>query len=326
MKIDSTVITETRRLFFQYYKPFPLPAQSYVVLMAPRSGSNLLCAALSKGGAGNPVEAFHKNKILQEEYGWHIDFNKPYEHIRQAIVFQTRNNILGTKFNWWQFERFLAMVRQLLTPLALPKPLNEREMLELFFPQAAYIHIKRHDKVAQAVSFAKALQTGEWVRPKGHRPYRTPTPQYDQQLIAFSLEKMLAIDTAWITFLRQYEVPHLEIWYEDLTTQYSETIKRVYNYLGVSAQPPEPPLTKQADHISQQWITRFREETPWLTENRFSSALEAKDMSTAFLWRAVYHAFDAHTNYWENSSLYKRHLQRRRWQIWKSRIMHFLRR
>jgi len=318
--LNLAAISHTRDLINQHYGPLPTPAKSYVVLMTPRSGSNLLCNALRDGGAGRPIESFHKERVLRQEHGWDIDFKNPYEYFRQMLLYQTQNNIFGFKMNWQQFQQFLKLARQLSEKVQAP-PLNERELLEVFFPNLIYIHNKRRDKLAQAVSFSKALQTGIWARPKNSKIRSLHSAHYDRDLITLSMWKLLSIDTSWIRFLNQYQIPYLEVWYEDLAANFSEEIARVYRYLEIEASPPPSSLTKQANKLNAEWTERFRQETPWITDSPFTQYLSEGDLEQAFIWLSLHLAFTLHTRYWETSPLYQKHVKRQRWIEIRSRII-----
>ncbi|HFC08997.1 MAG TPA: hypothetical protein ENJ54_03940 [Chloroflexi bacterium] len=320
MLIRSEKVEQTRALIKQRFEDFPTPNKSYVVLMAPRSGSTLLCKSLGDVEFGNPIEAFHKERALRDQYGWDINFDDPYEYLVQVLEYQTRNGILGMKLNWGQFQRFLKIARNFLDGIGAPS-LEPHETLEVFFPNLLYIHIKRRDKLAQAISYSKALQTGEWLRPKSGEIRIAHPPQYDRRLIEYSLWKLLAIDNAWLSFLRRYQIPHLEVWYEDLSKKFSETLASVYRYLGVTAEPPPPSLAKQADRTSLAWRERFLQETPWLQEAPMKDYLENGELMEAFIEISIHWAFIIPDRYWESSTLYRYHVLRQQWRQLRARLL-----
>src|SRR5215210_736106 len=57
----------------------------------------------------------------------------------------------------------------------------------------------------------------------------------------------------------------LEIVYEEFAEAPAATICRVLEHVGVPSEGvevPEPPMRRQSDHRSQEWVDRFREEVP----------------------------------------------------------------
>ncbi len=227
MNRDHTSIIQARTAIECIYGPLPHPERSYLVLMSPRSGSNLLCVHLEKIGCGRAVEGFHFNpKALQREFGWPAEFDDPFEHIRYALEYGTLGGVFGLKLNWQEFELFLRKARQVVEPAGFS--LNDAELLELFFPGAAYIHLKRRNKVKQAVSYARAMQNGIWrvnaENDDGYKKYLLPA-QYDRDHIEGLFDNLLAYDLAWERLLRKYSIPYLDLWYEDLARDYVSKMK-----------------------------------------------------------------------------------------------------
>ncbi len=288
MPMINTDLTATARKYIhEKYGELPVPPKGYIILMAPRSGSNLLCADLQRFGFGNPIEGLHANIKRLYALGWRIDFSNPYEHLRQVLEFGTQNNIFGLKMNWYQFRTWLPKMRGLIGPLA--KQLNNAEVLDVFFPNVSYVHLKRRDKLKQAVSYAKGIQTGVWKIPVAiHQDiYQyAVSPVYLQPLIEACFDDLIAMDVAWDDYLQRFALPHLEVWYEDVVSDYAMGMLRLYDYLGlVPPETPEPQTKKLANRQSTDWVKRFEEETPWLKDSELKNALSAGDFHTVMTLR-----------------------------------------
>lgn len=285
----------------QREKPLPLPPQSYLVLMAPRSGSNLLCSQLQKIRFGNPIEAFHFNHDnIRKEYGWEIDFSDPYSYIKQVLEFQTVDGVFGMKLNWNQFETFLELARRLISPMDFE--LSDAEVVEVFFSGVSYIHIKRKKKVYQAISFSKGQQTGIWKLPKNqdntYKQY-VMRAQYNRDHIEACFDKLLAIDFSWDRYLESHGLQAFDIWYDDLASEYHNTMTKLYDYLEIRAHDvPAPQLKKQANRESQEWASRFIEETPWVKQKNIQNALERGDLNTILSYRFAQIANDRAEQQW----------------------------
>ncbi len=283
---DSGKTSAIRRDLEHRLGPLPKAQKYYIVLMTPRSGSNLLCADLRRFGFGNPAETFYRNpKTTKRLYGWETD--NFYQHLRLALTYGTVNDIYGLKISWYQFRAFLAKGRALIGEAA--RSLNDAEVLDVFFPQARLIALRRRDKIAQAVSYAKGIQTGVWQVPKHQRLnlYRyTAPPIYHQPFIEACLDELIVADTLWMDFLHRHHLTYLEVWYEDLAENYVETMLQVYAYLELTPpERPQPRLKKLADAQSQAWIRRFTAETAWLHEEAVQKALQQGDFQRVLLWR-----------------------------------------
>ncbi|MCE5208401.1 MAG: Stf0 sulfotransferase family protein [Chloroflexi bacterium] len=272
------------------YADIPFPDRSYLILMSPRSGSTLLCTHLEKIGFGRPTEGFHFSKrALTERFGNEVDFSDAYQHTRAALNYGTANGIFGLKLSWIEFEIFLKKARQLIG--AEESALSDVEVLEVFFPHARVIRLKRRSKVKQAVSYSKAMQTGIWNEKAdasdAYKEYILP-PQYNREHIEALLDNLLAFDLSWEHFLKQNSISCMEIWYEDLAQDYEHTMTAVCEYLGIqNNEALEPPLKKQSDQISQQWVERFEQETPWLKDPLIEQGLRDGDFATVFFQRSM---------------------------------------
>ena len=67
----------------------------------------------------------------------------------------TLNRGFGCKIVWHQFDKIISKPRQFLCLAQLPT----LALLKSIFPDLHYIWLMRRDKVRQAISYAKALQT-----------------------------------------------------------------------------------------------------------------------------------------------------------------------
>jgi len=310
--IDSKNVAQARNFVHETFGTLPIPERCYCVLMSPRSGSTLLCTHLQNIKYGYPIEAFHfSHNRLRRLYGWDIEFADPFAHIKKALEFQTVNGIFGTKFSWIEFELFLQAARQLTDPSGIP--LNDAELVDVVFPNAVYIHLKRKNKVKQAISYAKAMQNGIWhvqaEQAKDNKAYALPE-EYNREHIEACLDNLLAFDVAWENYLQRHNLPFMELWYEDLAKEYHSKIHEIYSYLGIAQEDTsEPPLKKLANTESQEWVKRFTAETPWLENKTIVNALETGDVSTAFIYRMMLLTREKERKGWANIPVNRFHLK-----------------
>ena len=134
------------------------------------------------------------------------------------------------------------------------------ELLSAKLGRLRFVHLRRHDVVAQAVSWAKALQThywhpGEAVKPGGRHPH------YDEELIGRLVAAIEKFEADWkLWFADNNILPH-QVVYEDLATDPLHTAHKVLDYLGLHV-PPGRQLVighrRQADQVNADWAARFR--------------------------------------------------------------------
>lgn len=288
--MNDQKIIQAREYVNNRYGALPAHQRCYLVLMSPRSGSTLLCKHLEKIGYGRPVEAFHFNhESLRRKHGWQIDSADPFSHFEQALDHQTVNGICGMKMSWVEFEIFLEKASTLIEGSSIT--LNDAELVDVFFPNAAYIHLKRRDKVKQAVSYAKAMQDGIWSVPTDqddeYKKYLLPGV-YDREHIEGCLDNLLAYDNAWENYLSLHKLDHYSVWYEDLASNYAKVMAEIYAYLEIeNKEIINPPLKRLANRISAQWVDRFKSETGWLEDETIKNTLQSGDHHTAFIQRTM---------------------------------------
>jgi LPS sulfotransferase NodH len=174
----------------------------------------------------------------------------------------TRNEVFGFKLMSWYLEDFLSRLRQAhgfgnsIT--------SDLELLYSAFPRLRFVRIVRRHKLRQALSTARALQTGLWKVQEGKNVLREP--EFDPDLIEQSLHEAERQDKLWDDFFRRIGNKPFEVQYEKLCKHYETTICAVLNFLKIKlpagARVGPPVTTRQADEISRIWEERFLAERP----------------------------------------------------------------
>jgi LPS sulfotransferase NodH len=241
------------------------PRRCYVVCTIPRSGSNLLTDGLrDTRRAGMPKQFF----LPKAESGYAaelgIDPTADYAAYVRAIVNTkiTRNEVFGFKLMSWYLDDFFARLRE---ADGFGKSIaSDLELLRSAFPRLRFVRIVRGHKLRQALSTARALQTGLWKVQKGKSILREP--EFDPNLIEQSLHEAERQDKLWDDFFGRIGIKPFEVEYEKLCQDYERTIRAVLNFLNIklpaSARVGPPVTTRQADEISRLWEERFLAERP----------------------------------------------------------------
>ncbi len=234
------------RLDFNHFKP---PRKSYIVAACPRSGSQYFCWKLWQTGLlGAPSEILNpgsEQRVLMNR----LKSSSPADYIAKLMARRTsRNGIFGLKTHFQQFEPFLK---------------EYPALLEVLSP-VVYIYLHRQDKVAQAVSMAKAQQTGWWTSRVEKGP-KLPL-RYDRDMIANCLATVELQDRNWRKWFAAQNVTPFEVAYTDLTADTAAVVRSIVELLGVQNDEPDdvvnvPPVEKQGDETNEEWIARFQRET-----------------------------------------------------------------
>jgi trehalose 2-sulfotransferase len=246
------------------------PRRCYVVCTIPRSGSNLLTDGLrDTRRAGMPKQFF----LPKAESGYGaklgIDPVADYAAYVRAIVNTkvTHNEVFGFKLMSWYLDDFLVRLRDAHD--FGNSTTSDLELLCSAFPRLRFLRIVRHHKLRQALSTARALQTGLWKVQKGKSIVREP--EFDPDLIEQSLHEAERQDRLWDDFFRRIGIEPFEVEYEKLCHDYERTIRGVLNFLRIKlpsgARVGPPVTTRQADEISRVWEERFIAERPALARS-----------------------------------------------------------
>ncbi len=231
-----------KRLDFDHAAPLQ---KSYMVTSSFRCGSAYLCSLLWKTGLlGAPSAVLNSPTKEVRALMTRFKASSPADYIAQLLAHRTsRNGIFGMKVHFSHFEAFLK---------------EYPALLEVLSP-VTYIYIYREDKVAQAVSMAKALQTNQWSSrwEKGE----SPPLQYDQELIQNCMNEIQQQDEGWLRWFEAQKAIPFQVTYERLTADPDGVVRSVVELLGVQNDEPSevqvPPAEKQSDETNEEWIERF---------------------------------------------------------------------
>jgi LPS sulfotransferase NodH len=270
-----------------------MPMLSYLVCATPRSGSTLMCELLEQTGvAGHPEEYFEALRHSGVPRRPHEYFDpERHANIIERLAFRempdgrvrapnplwdpndyglylawaleqgtTPNGVFGAKLMWGYLGDFADLLRTIEGMAGLPVP----ELLAHAFPGLRYIQITREDKVRQAVSLWKAVQTQAWRQENGGGARAAQTPVFSFRAINYLVRLLTAHDAAWDAyFLGLGHPPPLKVTYEELAAAQEPVIRRVLAYLAIPAPEPlalpAPRLSVQADELSEDWVRRVHQ-------------------------------------------------------------------
>ena len=222
----------------------PAPHVSYLVCALPRSGSSLLCDVLAGTElAGAPTEYFDRNQMEAFAREWEVSGTDRY--LEELFARKTSpNGVFGLK----------AFIHQ------IEDVLGDRD-LDAVFPDLRLVYVRRRDHVRQAVSWARASQTGQWA---SDLPVLRDGPaSYDAQEIGELVARIESEEDRWEDLFARRGREPLRIDYEQLAPDPASAVRRVFDLVGIEAppgfEPPAPTLRRQADELSEAWVRRYRD-------------------------------------------------------------------
>jgi LPS sulfotransferase NodH len=284
-----------------------LPDRSYLVCATPRSGSTLVCHALEETGvAGRPEEYFealrHSGRPRRpEEYFLGVEDQSIRDHLGERSVgsdpqprsplwsraaydrylewaFEagtTENGVFGAKLMWGYFGEFVSLLRNV--PAYRDVPLAE--LMPTVFPDLTFVRVVRANKVRQAVSLWKAVQTATWredqasakaasVEEDGSPPYRSfveahrPQLRFHYKAIDHLLEQLLIEEASWDAFFEHSGIKPILVLYENFAADYETSTLNLLDRLDLTCSEDfefEPRMKKQSDKINDDWTKRYSE-------------------------------------------------------------------
>jgi trehalose 2-sulfotransferase len=274
-----------------------LPTISYLICATPRCGSTLLCDALEATGvAGRPREYFEELKETgvprrPREYFWGLrspdvlrllpqdsqldrraeqrpswDRDDYARHLAVALEQGTTpNRVFGAKLMWSYFRDFMELMR------GIPRfaGMGDGSLLNAAFPGLRLVFISRSDKVRQAVSLWRALQTWVWREhdlsagePAPTAPTLAQRSVYSFDAIDHLLDQLRRQEDAWRGFFFRIGQQPLQLFYEDIAGDLPGSVGRVLEVLGVERPPaPNPSRSRrQSDELSESWVQSYLED------------------------------------------------------------------
>lgn len=235
-------------------------ARSYVIASTPRCGSTLLARLLwDHGGAGAPKEYLNPMQIRD----WEVRLGGPFSRRLHGMLHGPAVGLAGRgRWSRQRVEAHVARVRERRSSggwFGLKLHWHHHQRWFGSFPAeevlgpVTWVRIRRRDRLAQAVSWELARQTGRWVAEQS--TWRVPT--YTRSAIHGRLADLDCAEAGWSALLAGREV--CEVDYEDLVASPERTLRRVLAHLEVPFRTmPELALRPMGDPNRLAWETRYR--------------------------------------------------------------------
>ncbi len=235
-------------------EPSRIPQLSYLVCGSHRSGTNFFCSLLESSSiAGRPREYFQPEFMNQNMADWNAPSLSAYieEVLRRGT---TANGVFAAKLLW---EYFCPFVEELRLVAAVPG-MTDSSLLEEAFGSLRYVWIYRNNTVAQAVSWAKAVQTAQWTASEKQQR----APRFDFDLIHAYVKLAIEHRLGWQHWFDQHSISPVTVVYEDLVADTDAVVHWVLAQIGIEVRDEAhfnaDPYSRQSDALNAEWIERYR--------------------------------------------------------------------
>lgn len=230
-----------------------------------------MCDVLtSTGVAGRPESFFREQDELRlaQRFGVPVADNGSFdygEYVAGAVRAGTSaNGVFGARVMWGTVER---LVKGLSRGPGVP----DLDVLVDAFGPLVLVHVRREDVIGQAVSWARAEQTGHWQ----HGDATTGRPRLDLEQVDTLVRTIHVHNECWAAwFSAQGARPHV-VTYEKLVADPARTVKEILDHLNVqptSGWRPSSLHPRQADEVNAEWVRRYR------------AALDVRSRGPSMVW------------------------------------------
>jgi len=234
-----------------------------MICAVDRSGTGLISDALRATGiGGNPLETIDRDQQPHYYRNWGV---ASFPEYLQRLIEEgtTPNGVFGVRLNifeggLWEFVDEVQHADDGCREMSPP------ELLEKVFPNLHYVWVLRVNKVRQAISHLKAMQTGFWASTHELTRKQKQEPEFDIAAIERTIAEFVLQDAAWPEFFSAQGIRPFTIVYEDFATRYEEAALEILQYLRVPIPPDftfrgESVRKKQSNATNDEWTQRYRE-------------------------------------------------------------------
>lgn len=219
----------------------PGPSEpGYAICTTPRSGSNFLCQLLASTDClGHPLEYFNAQaRRTLDDAAYPDDAHEQILKIRS--VGATGNGLYGLKLFPHQHDAIREQVSWL-------------EAL----PNLCFVSLERLDTLGQAISWARAIQTGQYRSTSASAGH----PSFDRALIASRLADIVREQARWKVYFARTGIEPVRIVYEDMIAAPGAAVASVARLFDLEAQArPDVSrvnVARQRDELNEAWRARF---------------------------------------------------------------------
>jgi LPS sulfotransferase NodH len=228
------------------------PERTYLLASVPRAGSTFFSHVLWRTGClGAPLE--YLNFERAGPYGFGANAPAVQQRLWRSVLRRrcSPNGVFGLKVFPVQLEQ-----------LNHDNPSLLDEVLSVMLPRGGerrVVYLRRRDRVAQTVSYARASLSGVWR--KDQEADAHPAGDYSQEALE-SAERGIAFqEEVWARMFKDLRIEPLNLWHEDVLADPAAAARQVADYVGVSIEPAAavevPSIEKQSEGDAAAWIERY---------------------------------------------------------------------
>jgi trehalose 2-sulfotransferase len=217
----------------------------------------LLTSLLESAGGGHPSEYFWREDIPSFKQRW-ASRRLASTWTAFSGLERPRNGVFAVKLMWGHLNDLFLYIRAYTGDYEG----SDLAVLQRVFPNPRFVWLRREDVVGQAVSWWKAIQSGQWW---AGQEGASGKPVYGFEQIDWLVNEIRVYDGCWLRWFQTERINPIMVSYADLCIDHEGVTRAVLAALGVEPVAgaliaPMDGLTKQADGINAEWVARYAEE------------------------------------------------------------------
>jgi LPS sulfotransferase NodH len=260
----------------------PSPLEKVLVIASiARSGSSLLCEDLRlTGGAGVPKEYLNPRTIRSDGSLSELRLHPPRRRTSARIALRfsaTTRGHASSPIRLYSARQVTSYLRRCVSLRTTPNGVFSLKVQPEHWQRqptgtsplgaalrdipSSWVFLRRSDRLRQAISWAKADQTAQWVSAQPAAAMRTPS--YDEQLITRMLDRIKEEEEHWEEYFQAHRIETLRITYEDYCQDRVAGIMTISAFAGLGVTPSRlSDMPRQADDLNEEWRARYLSSHP----------------------------------------------------------------
>jgi len=228
------------------------PSATYLLASVPRAGSTLFSHILWRTGClGAPLE--YLNFDPAGPYFFAAGAPDAQRELWRSVLRRrtSPNGVFGLKAFPTQLQALHGANPALLS-----------EVLATMLPRGGarrVVYLRRRDKVAQAVSLARAAMSGVWRKEQEGR--EAAPPAYSDEALEAAERGIAFQEDLWERMFRDLGIAPLRMWHEDVLADPAAAAGQVADHVGVQVDPDAavaiPEIRKQSRGDADEWAERY---------------------------------------------------------------------
>ncbi len=219
-------------------------APVFLICTTARSGSNLLSDYLKNTGHVGTVAEFFNPRVVRT--GWlGAKFPADNEICMPAYIDFLMQSHSAADGTWGAKLLYEDM-----------DFLNQLPVMKELFSRAKIIFLRRSSKLAQAISYYIARETGKWIHSDPGRKDASEAV-FNFGKIDNALTLLSRQEAKWHTFFEFLEIKPLELVYEEFTLDPKKSLREIFDFIGLT--PHEFPVTTEIEQQTTMVNAQFRQ-------------------------------------------------------------------